>query len=118
MKRVLFVDDEANVLSGLQRMLRSMRSQWEMGFAEGGEMALRMMEEHPFDIVVSDMRMPGMNGAELLREVMRLYPSTVRIILSGHADKELVSACVGVAHQYISKPVSYTHLTLPTKRIV
>lgn len=104
MKRVLFVDDEVHVLSGLQRMLRSMRNEWDMGFAEGGEAALRMMAERPFDIVVSDMRMPGMNGAALLREVMRLYPATVRIVLSGHADKELVSSCVGVAHQYISKP--------------
>lgn len=104
MKRVLFVDDEANVLSGLQRMLRNMRQEWEMGFAEGGEAALKLMADRPFDIVVSDMRMPGMNGANLLKEVMRLYPSTVRIILSGHADKELVSACVGVAHQFISKP--------------
>ncbi len=104
MKRILFVDDEPNVLSGLQRMLRSMRNEWEMSFAEGGAKALEIMQSKTFDVVVSDMRMPGMSGAELLKEVMRLYPASVRIVLSGHADRELVSQCVGVAHQYISKP--------------
>jgi HD-like signal output (HDOD) protein len=103
-KRILFVDDDPNVLQGLQRMLRSMRSEWDMVFAEGGEAALARMEEQPFDVVVSDMRMPGMNGAELLRETMRRCPTTVRLVLSGHADRDLVSQCVGVAHQYISKP--------------
>jgi len=103
-KRILFVDDEPNVLGGLQRMLRSMRGQWDMEFVESGARALEEMAKRPFDVVVSDMRMPGMNGAELLRETMRLYPTTVRIVLSGHADRELVNQCVGVAHQYISKP--------------
>jgi HD-like signal output (HDOD) protein len=103
-KRILFVDDEPNVLSGLQRMLRTMREEWEMVFAESGTKALEEMARQPFDVIVSDMRMPGMNGAELLRETMRLYPATVRIVLSGHADRELVNQCVGVAHQYISKP--------------
>ena len=103
-KRILFVDDEPMVLQGLQRMLRQMRGEWEMVFAGGGEAALALMAQTPFDVVVTDMRMPGMNGAELLQEVMRRYPTTVRLILSGHADRDLVTQCVGVAHQYISKP--------------
>lgn len=103
-KRILFVDDEPNVLQGFQRTLRQMRSEWEMDFADSGEAALTRMAERPFDVIVSDMRMPGMNGAELLHEVMRRYPSTVRLVLSGHADRDLVAQCVGVAHQYISKP--------------
>ena len=103
-KRILFVDDEPNVLSGLQRMLRVMRNEWEMVFVECATKALEEMAKQPFDVVVSDMRMPGMNGAELLREAMRLYPATVRIVLSGHAEHDLVKQCVGVAHQYISKP--------------
>jgi len=103
-KRILFVDDEPNVLNGLQRMLRTMRGEWELSFLEGGEKALEEMANQEFDVVVSDMRMPGMNGAQFLREVMARHPTTVRIVLSGHAERELVAQCVGVAHQYISKP--------------
>lgn len=102
--RVLFVDDEPNILSGLRRMLSGMRSEWDMVFCEGGQEGLKAMETAPFDVVVSDMRMPGMNGAQFLREVQQRYPATVRIVLSGHADRALVDQCIGVAHQYISKP--------------
>jgi len=84
MKRILFVDDEPNILAGLKRQLRSQRKEWEMAFAESGEAALDMLSETPFDVVVSDMRMPGMDGAELLNRVKERYPETVRIILSGH----------------------------------
>jgi HD-like signal output (HDOD) protein len=103
-KRILFVDDEANVLQGLQRMLRGMREEWDMRFAGGGEEALKHLAGERFDVVVSDMRMPGMNGAQLLTEVMNHYPETVRIILSGQADSESVLKSIGPAHQYMSKP--------------
>jgi len=103
-KRVLFVDDEPLVLQGLQRMLRPMRNDWEMDFVESGALALERMAQAPFDIVVSDMCMPGMNGAQLLTEVMKRFPKTVRLILSGHADKDLVLKCIGSTHQYLAKP--------------
>lgn len=103
-KRVLFVDDESLVLEGLQRMLRSMRGEWDMAFVDSGAKALELMAQAPFDVVVSDMRMPGMNGAELLAEVLKRFPRTVRLILSGHADRDLVLKCVGSTHQYLSKP--------------
>lgn len=102
--RILFVDDEPMILAGLQRMLRNMRSEWEMAFADSGEQALDMLARQSYDVVVSDMRMPGMSGAKLLNEVMRLYPKTIRLILSGHADKDLLLECVGSTHQYLSKP--------------
>lgn len=102
--KILFVDDESNVLEGLRRMLRHMREEWEMEFVEGGRQALELMEQKPFDVVVADMRMPGMNGAELLNEVMKRHPTTVRFILSGHADQELIMKCIGSTHQYLSKP--------------
>jgi HD-like signal output (HDOD) protein len=85
-------------------MLRPMRDEWDMVFVEGGERALAAMAERRFDVVVTDMRMPVMNGAQLLTEIRKRYPMTVRLILSGHADQDLVSQCLGVAHQYISKP--------------
>lgn len=103
-KRILFVDDEPMILQGLQRMLRPMRDEWDMVFVEGGERALAGMAERRFDVVVTDMRMPVMNGAQLLTEIRKRYPMTVRLILSGHADQDLVAQCLGVAHQYISKP--------------
>lgn len=102
--RVLFVDDEPLVLQGLQRMLRPLRAEWEMAFVESGQAALQLMSEEPFQVIVSDMRMPGMNGAQLLSRVQEAYPKTVRLILSGHADKELILKCVGTAHQFLSKP--------------
>lgn len=103
-KRILFVDDEPNILSGLQRMLRSMREEWDMEFASSGAEALARMGISAFDVIVSDMRMPVMNGAQLLREVAARHPRTVRFILSGQADQELILECVHTAHQFLSKP--------------
>ena len=62
MKTILFVDDVANVLEGLKRMFFPMRKEWKMLFAEGGEEALALLAQHPVDVVVTDMRMPGMSG--------------------------------------------------------
>jgi putative nucleotidyltransferase with HDIG domain len=85
-------------------MLRPMRNEWEMAFVDSGRRALDEMALSPFQVVVSDMRMPGMTGAQLLSEVHALYPRTVRLILSGHADKDLIMKCVGTAHQFLAKP--------------
>lgn len=104
MKHILFVDDEPNVLSGLRRMMRPMKHEWDMDFADCGENALQLMGAKAYDAIVSDMRMPGMNGAQLLRRVMRDYPNTVRIAFSGHAEKELMLDCAETAHQYLAKP--------------
>jgi HD-like signal output (HDOD) protein len=103
-KRILFVDDEVMILEGIRRMLRSMRAEWEMEFVESAEAALRLLDQKHFDVIVSDMRMPRMNGAELLAEVMKRHPTTVRLILSGYADKDLILKCVGSTHQYLAKP--------------
>ncbi len=109
-QRILFVDDEPVVLKGLKLMLRGNRSDWDMDFVDRGERALEMMREHPFDIVVADMRMPGMNGAELLKAVMTEHPNTVRLILSGRGDQDLVMQSVGSTHQYLAKPCEPANL--------
>lgn len=101
---VLFVDDDPLILQGLQRLLRPMRNEWSMAFVESGSKALERLEAEAFHVVVSDMRMPGMNGAQLLTEIKNRYPRTVRLILSGHADKDLIMQCVGTAHQFLVKP--------------
>jgi HD-like signal output (HDOD) protein len=104
MKKLLFVDDEANVLQGLQRQLRAMRNEWNMNFMAGGQLALAFLEKNPVDVVITDMMMPGMDGAQLLSEVARRHPQTVRIALSGQAEHEAIMRLVGPAHQYLSKP--------------
>jgi len=104
MKRILFVDDEFNVLEGLKRMLRPMRAEWEMYFATGGEAALAIMEATPCDVIVSDMRMPEMDGAMLLEIIRERYPSVFRIILSGYTELQASLRAVSVAHQFLLKP--------------
>lgn len=104
MKHILFVDDEQRILDGIKRTLRSMRDEWNMLFACGGEEALRILEQSPIDIVISDMRMPGMDGAQLLREVQRRYPHVIRVILSGQSDKEMVLKSISATHLFLSKP--------------
>jgi putative nucleotidyltransferase with HDIG domain len=104
MKRVLFVDDEPHILDGLRNLLRKQRGEWEMLFALGGEAALAELERGSVDVIVSDMRMPGIDGVTLLRRVKELYPATARIVLSGHAEREAVINALPVAHQYLSKP--------------
>lgn len=104
MKRILFVDDEPKLLDGLRRMLRPLRHEWDMCFADGGRPALEQLAGSAFDVVVTDMRMPGMDGASLLTEVMDRYPATVRIILSGQCDRATVLKAVGPAHQFLTKP--------------
>ena len=118
MTHILFVDDEPMVLDGLQRMLRPLRQEWQMDFLPGGAEALQLMEQTPVDVVVADMRMPGMNGAQLLKEVMTRYPQTVRIILSGHADQELILQCLGTTHQFLSKPCDAEVLKRTVRRAV
>ena len=103
-KRILFVDDEPKALEGIQRVLRPMRHEWEMVFVPSGQEALATLADKPFDVVVSDMHMPGMDGVQLLTEVMKRYPEIVRIALSGHSERELLLRAVGPIHQYLAKP--------------
>ncbi|MEM7447136.1 MAG: response regulator [Myxococcota bacterium] len=101
---MLFVDDEVDVLEGLQNRLRSLRTRWRMSFAEGGVQALEQMSAQFFDVIVTDMRMSGMDGAELLSRVQAQFPHTVRIVLSGQTEKEQLLRCLPYAHQFLSKP--------------
>ncbi|MEW5956851.1 MAG: response regulator [Chloroflexota bacterium] len=104
--RILFVDDEPRVLRGLRRQLDSLADDWEMVFVDSGAKALDTLRlaAHPFDAIIADMRMPGMDGATLLKAVKARHPNVIRIVLSGQADKAAVLRTVGLAHQYLSKP--------------
>jgi len=116
MRRVIFVDDEPRILEGLRRMLRSQRNEWDMAFAPGGEAALAMMEATTFDVIVSDMRMPEMDGATLLTQVRNLYPQVVRIVLSGHTELSTALRVVPVAHQFLAKPCDAGTLRVAVER--
>jgi HD-like signal output (HDOD) protein len=116
MRRVLFVDDEPRILEGLRRMLRPQRHEWDMAFAPGGEAALALLEATPFDVIVSDMRMPGIDGATLLCRVRERYPHMVRIVLSGHTELSTALRVVPVAHQFLAKPCDAEMLRVSIER--
>jgi len=103
-KRILFVDDEPLVLNGLQRTLRKMRNVWDITFATSAAKALEILDDHPMDVIISDMKMPEMDGSQLLAEVKQRHPHTVRLILSGHVEQETTLQSIQFAHQCLSKP--------------
>jgi HD-like signal output (HDOD) protein len=107
---VIFVDDDASILSSMRRMLHPLRKEWNMRFAVSGAEALEMMSKEKFDVIVSDMRMPEMNGAQLLARAKSLYPGMARLILSGHAERELAVQTISVTHQFLNKPCSVEEL--------
>lgn len=104
MKRILFVDDEQSILDGLRGRLYHQRKDWKMEFALGGETAIMACEQAPFDLIVTDLRMPGMDGGKLLEMVGQRWPQTVRIVLSGYSEQEQTMRVVRYAHQYLAKP--------------
>lgn len=101
---VIFVDDEKQVLDGLRRNLRKKVDAWNMVFLLGGQAALDYMAENPVDAVVSDMRMPVVDGASVMAEAAHRHPHSIRVVLSGHADQDILLKAIGNAHQFIPKP--------------
>ena len=117
MLKLLFVDDEPKILDGLRRSLRPFRHEWTPEFANGAAEALRLLETEDFDVLVTDMRMPGMDGLELLRQVTAHHPHLLRIVLSGQSDLENFVRSSGVTHHYLSKPCSVDDLRLAVTRV-
>lgn len=128
-RRILFVDDEPRVMYGLRYMLHTMNKEWDMEFVTGSAKALDAMEKQPFELIVADMLMPEMYGGDLLEEIRVRYPGTVRFILSGYSNKEMIIRSFGATHQYLAKPcnadilkgmvaqVLYLHGLLPEKAL-
>lgn len=110
-KLILFVDDDPNLLAGLKRILRAHRQKWEIRFVKNAPEALALLAQVPVDVILTDFRMAGMSGLDLLSEVKRRHPRVIRILFSGEVDKALIMQSVRVAHQFISKPCSATALT-------
>jgi len=102
--RVLFVDDEPLILRGLRSVFRRERDVWDMSFATSGQEALDLLAEAPFDVLVTDMRMPEMDGAQLLAIVQERWPMTSRIVLSGQAERGALLRVLPTLHAFLSKP--------------
>jgi len=103
-RRILFVDDEPKVIRGLRRMLGTLEESWDLEFAESGQKALEFLDKEKCDVVVSDFRMPGMNGHELLTNIKERFPLIIRMLLSGQTEETSSLRAVGSAHQYLAKP--------------
>ncbi len=101
---ILFVDDSDNILQGLKRSLRAVRREWVLKFAISGEDAIDVIKENHIDVIVSDMRMPGMNGSELLTHAQQMAEHTFRLVLSGQCEEEVIIQLLSVSHQYLAKP--------------
>jgi len=112
------VDDEPSVLGVLRLVSRRLGPEWDVSYAEGGSQALGMLQQGPFDVVVSDMRMPDASGVEVLKEVMKVSPRSARVILSGFADQEMVLQSVGVTHQFLAKPCDVQLLRSTIQRLL
>src|SRR5262250_288397 len=110
-RRILFVDDDPQLLSGLGKALRKHRHRWTMVFADSGDAALAEIHRATFDVVVSDMRMPVMDGAELLAQIRDRDPSTIRMILSGFSERNAIVRAQPVAHQFFNKPCMISDLS-------
>jgi adenylate cyclase len=111
-RTLLFVDDEPNVLSSLKRVLHN--KPYRTLFAEGAQNALDLLKKETVDVVITDLRMPRMDGFELLQKVEEWYPDIVRLVLSGQVDSESILRAVndGKIYAYIIKPVDELELTL------
>lgn len=107
--QVLFVDDEPSILRGLRSIFHRERN-WNMAFAGSAAEALRMMSTGPFDVLVTDMRMPEMDGAQLLEVVQQQWPQTARLVLSGQSDPDALMRVFPTMHGFLAKPCSSTVL--------
>lgn len=113
---VLFVDDEKNIQSAVKRLLR--RESYDVVIVGSGKEALEVLEKRPVDLILTDHRMPGMTGAQLLREVRLRWPETIRMILSGYAEVNAIIAAIneGEIYKYLTKPWNDEEIKLDIRR--
>ena len=104
MPRILFVDDEPMILNSMRMRLGRRRPEWDCVYVESGAEALAALTEGPVDVVVTDMRMPGMDGGTLLGIVRERYPHTFRMVLSGQMNRDAQLRALPVTHRFLVKP--------------
>jgi DNA-binding NtrC family response regulator len=106
-KTILFVDDEPDILKGLRRMLYPLREKWDMLFAESGAEALETMQHNKISVLITDMRMPAMNGVQLLQTVQEHNPEIIRVMLTGQPDIETYHEVTTLSHYFLWKPTRF-----------
>lgn len=102
--RILFVDDEPRILSGIENALIFANDDWEADFAGCGEEAVALLDANPYDVLVTDMKMPGLTGADVLEHAKATRPGIVRLILSGEVDPILAERAMPLTHEFVPKP--------------
>lgn len=113
---ILFVDDEPEVLHGLKCNLRRERTRWDMIFAHGGAEAVSEIDRLPIDVIVTDMQMPDVDGAAVLRYSKAKRPEASRLVLTGQADERLTIEAIPITHQWLSKPCPREELVMAIER--
>ncbi|TIH15598.1 HDOD domain-containing protein [Marinifilum sp. JC120] len=113
--KILFVDHDKNILDSFRAMMHGLRKEWKSRFAATGQDTLEMIGKNEFDVVITDMKLPDMDGCELLNKIAKIQPDTIRIMLSGHSDMPSLLKSAKHTHQFLSKPCS-TDLLINTIR--
>lgn len=113
---VLFVDDEPMVLQAIRRMLDVAGADFESDFADNGQTALAKVEAGNIDAIVTEMKMPGMSGADLLGEIAKTHPEVVRVVLSANSAKKEAQRLIKPMHQFLSKPCDAATITSTLSR--
>lgn len=103
-RQIIFVDDDVFVLKGYQRALEPYAGAWDVYFCTTGQEALTLIGRQPFDAIITDLRMPGMSGIELLEQVILHHPSIIRMIMSGNVEEPSAYRAASLAHQLMAKP--------------
>jgi putative nucleotidyltransferase with HDIG domain len=116
--RILFVDNEGDVLDSLSRMFRKRAKDWDMHFANSCHTAIDLLTQMHFDILITDMKMPILDGGEILRYVAEHSPETIRYVLSGHADDDSLSRCAHLIHRFLSKPATHEDIEAAIKAAI
>jgi CheY-like chemotaxis protein len=114
----LFVDDEPLVLRSLDRALRTRKVPWEARFVDSGQLALETLAGEHFDVIIADLRIPDLDGVEILRHVQRTYPRIARLVLSGQIGTDDCLRAMRVAHQCMAKPCNLEKLRHVVERLL
>jgi HD-like signal output (HDOD) protein/CheY-like chemotaxis protein len=110
MTTILLVDDEQNVLNAMRRSLFDLNESHALHFVPNADQALRLLEQQPVDVLLSDIRMPGMSGEELLLKAYHHHPEVLRFGISGYSKRETSIALINAVHQFFAKPCDIDHL--------
>ncbi|MDQ1265651.1 MAG: hypothetical protein QG635_802 [Bacteroidota bacterium] len=115
--RILFVDDEPNQIQGVRKLLFNARKDWHVAIIDSCRQALLYLQGNPTDVVISDLRMPEMDGTKFLNKVKEKYPGLIRIIISEYSDREKIVRAISSAHQIWQKPYNINYIISKIDRI-